>query len=104
MGAVILAALVLPAGFVDPVASGFLLFLALLLGGLTSVGIHGNVTYALLSIAIGVPAALVLFHYSPATGLRAPTALSMREFAILIAIALSPALLLVAVGCIRRRR
>jgi hypothetical protein len=102
--AVLLALLALPAALVDPVAIGFLLWAAILLGGLSSVSVHGHARWAVASIVLSIIIAAIASHYFPDTGFMAPTVASLAGLIVVIAIPLVPALLLVVVGWFRRRR
>lgn len=104
VAAMLLVVLAVPASLGDPVALGFLLWGAILLGGLSSVSVHGHARWAAASMLLSVLVAAVASHYSRSTGFMAPTAASLAGLIVVIAIPLLPALMLVAVGWFRRRR
>lgn len=104
IAAVLLALLAVPASLGDPVALGFLLWGAILLGGLSSVSVRGHAWWAAASIALSVLIAAGASHYVPDTGVMEPTAASLAGLIVVVGIPLLPALLLIAFGWLRRRR
>jgi hypothetical protein len=72
----------------DPVYSGLLLGLAVVLGGVSSVGRNNLVMLSICSVAFAASCALLLAHYS-STGFFSPTTSSVTNIAILLALPLA---------------
>lgn len=90
-----LAIAALPAVMLDPVLAGFALYLAIIVGGLSSIGVRSTVKFAVTTIMLSLLVANVVSNYSPATGFRTPSVSSVLDTAAI----LGP-LLIVSIGLI----
>lgn len=104
IASLLVALIVVPVAFLDPVLSGFTAYLAILLGGLSGSGKKQGPSFAFLALAVSLAGVLVLGAYSRSTGFRVPTVTSLTESAIVVAPAVLLWLGLVFVGYFRRRR
>ena len=98
-----LAAAILPVAILDPALSGFALFGAPFLAGISAVGLHSRLRLAVSSILLSVVSALVLFHRS-ADDWHIPAASTLIELMSFLAVPLIMAFVLIAIGCVRRAR
>lgn len=103
----VLTLLAVPALFVDPVYTGFLLGLAIVLGGLSSLGRGSILTLSICSILFPVVLVLFFAHYSTGQGFMRPDISSLTSVGLLLAGPLIVAGALFGLGsflrCRRRR-
>lgn len=104
VSSVLLSLLAVPILIWDPVYSGFFVGLAVVLGGLSSVGRHNSVLTSGCAVLIAVTCALLLAHYSTGAGFWLPTILSVKSVALLLAGPLMVAVAFFGLGSYLRYR
>jgi len=103
--AVSLALLAVPLGLLlDPVLVGFALWASLLCAGVSSVSVGGDARIVLVTSMICCVVGFFAAHYSPASGLSAPTLQSTMGFIVVLIVPLAVAVIGAAIGWMRRRR
>lgn len=99
---VALAILAIFIAAVDGVPAVFLLYAAMIVGGVSGIGIHSIARYGLVILAISTLLVLGMRHYVTTTGFIPPSLDSLRQVLAIIAIPLAISAGLLAWGAARR--
>lgn len=87
----------------DPALSGFAAWLAIVLAGMSGIGVKANIRYCMVSILISFVSAFVLAAYSP----RGDGQINLSTFTGVLIVMVVPLIftaMLIAIGVWRRRR
>jgi len=102
--AVSIAAVSVAAAMIDGVMAMLMILVAMLVGGISGVGVNATARFGTITLIVGVSLAVVMTHYVVSTGLMAPTATTLIQTFKLIAIPLSMSAGLLIWGLIKRKR
>ena len=94
---------IIPVSMLDPAISGLVAWLAIVLGGFSSIGIHSNLRYCIASILISLTSVFALTIYTK-KGLEDVSMATFVDVFLIMAIPLILAILFVAVGFLRRKK
>lgn len=92
-----------PLSLIDGVLTGLALYAAIILGGISSIGLQSTAKFGIATIAVSLLIGIIAAHYTSSTGFRSPELALIWAGMTIFAVPILASVVLMITGLLRRR-